>query len=88
MKLARSTASASPFPWVRFSLGAKSGVRCEYLLFSLQNQYDLADSGSAISTFAALAPRALWRHVDVVGQQSILTAAVHRRVGAFEMPRI
>jgi len=26
--------------------------------------------------------------VDVVGQQSILTAAVHRRVGAFEMPRI
>jgi hypothetical protein len=36
---------------------------------------------------AALAWRALLRNVDMVGRQSILTAAVHRRVGAFEMPR-
>ena len=36
---------------------------------------------------AAPARRTLWRNVDVVGQQSILTAAVHCRVGAFEMPR-
>ena len=36
---------------------------------------------------AALARRALLRNVDMVGQQSILMAAVHRRVSAFQMPR-
>jgi hypothetical protein len=36
---------------------------------------------------AALPRRALWRNLDVVGQQSILAAAVHGRVGALEMPR-